>query len=505
MIRRREFLSGGLASAGLGPLSGHAAESGFNVLFIPVDDLRPELGCYGNGVVKSPSLDRLASRSLVFRRAYCQSPVCGPSRASLLTGLRPDTTEVWGNKKHFRENLPDLVTLPQRFKQEGYHAEGIGKVLHGRMADQPSWSVPVWPPGGRQAGMQYVDEARLVEMQSKSANRALSGSQIPTLEWKKRHSWQAPDVPDNALQDGQVADRAIAALRKLKDRRFFLGVGFQKPHLPFTAPKKYFDLYDPNDLPVAEDQHRPLNSPDTAFTRWQELRGYTDIPSEGPLPRGKARELIHGYYAATSYMDAQVGRVLDELDRLELSSRTIVILFGDHGWHLGEQDLWAKTTNFELAARAPLMVRVPGMRTEGRTCDAFVEFVDMYPTLCEACGIAAPSNLEGLSMIPLLEDPTRPWKTAAFNQIPRPYLSDQDWKQMGYSMRTDRYRYTEWGDRERTILSRELYDFRIAPTETVNLAGGDEHKALIESLSQRLRAGWRAALPEHLDSPRSSK
>ena len=495
MIRRREFLSAGLASAGLGSLAGRAAENGFNVLFIPVDDLRPELGCYGNGIVKSPNIDMLASRSLVFRRAYCQSPVCGPSRASLLTGLRPDTTEVWGNRKHFRETFPDLVTLPQRFKQDGYHAEAFGKVLHGKMADLPSWTVPVWPPGGRQAGMQYVDEARLREMRLESPDRVFTGSEIPTLEWKKQHSWQAPQVPDNALQDGQVAGRAVEALRRLKDKRFFLAGGFQKPHLPFTAPKKYFDLYDPSQLPVAEDHHRPLNSPDTAFTRWQELRGYTDIPSEGPLPQGKARELIHGYYAATSYMDAQVGRVLDELDRLELSNRTVVILFGDHGWHLGEQDLWAKTTNFELAARAPLMVRVPGMRGEGRDCDALVEFVDMYPTLCEACGVAPPSSMEGLSMMPLLDNPARPWKTAAFNQIPRPYLADQDWEQMGYSMRTDRYRYTEWVDRERRIVSSELYDFRIAPTETVNLAARDGHESLIESLSQRLRAGWRSALP----------
>lgn len=505
MIPRREFLSGGLASIGLGSSSGHGAEREFNVLFIPVDDLRPELGCYGNSIVESPNIDRLASRSLIFRRAYCQSPVCGPSRASLLTGLRPDTTKVWGNRKHFRETSPDLVTLPQRFKQEGYHAEGLGKVLHGKMADLPSWSVPVWPPDGRQAGMQYVDEARLAEMQSESPGKAFSGSEIPTLEWKKGHSWQAPEVPDNALQDGQVADRAIAALRRLKDRRFFLAVGFQKPHLPFTAPKKYFNLYDPNDLPVAEDQHRPLDSPDTAFTRWQELRGYTDIPSEGPLPRGKARELIHGYYAATSYMDAQVGRVLDELDRLDLTSRTVVILFGDHGWHLGEQDLWAKTTNFELSARAPLMVHVPGMRAGGHACDAFVEFVDMYPTLCGACGIVPPPNLEGSSMIPLLEDPSRPWKTAAFNQIPRPYLADQDWEQMGYSMRTDRYRYTEWVDRERRVVSRELYDFRISPTETVNLASRTEHRRVVQDLSARLQAGWRAALPIRVDSPGTAK
>lgn len=466
-----------------------------NVLFIVADDLRPELGCYGNSVVRAPNVDRLASRSLLFRRAYCQSPVCGPSRASLLTGLRPDTTRVWGNRTHFRDNLPDVVTLPQRFRQEGYHTEAIGKVMHGTMTDRPSWSVPAWPEDGWQAGMQYVDEAGLAAIRSKTPGKVLSGSEIPTLEWTKRNSWQAPDVPDNALQDGQVADRALEALRRLQDKPFFLAVGFQKPHLPFTAPRKYFDLYNPDEIPVPQDQRRPLDWPNSAFTRWQELRGYTDIPRTGPLPEGKARELIHGYYAATSYMDAQTGRVLDELDQLGLSGDTVVVLFGDHGWHLGEQDLWAKTTNFEVAARAPLMIHVPGMRSGGRTCDRLVEFVDIYPTLCEACGIAPREELEGTSMMPLLEDPGQSWKKAAFNQITRPYLADQDWEQMGYSMRTDRYRYSEWVDRDRQVLARALFDFRIAPTETVNLASHEDHQGLVESLSGQMRAGWRSALP----------
>lgn len=495
MIGRRDFVAGGLASAASARMVSWAARQRPNVLFIAADDLRPELGCYGNSIVRTPNVDSLASRSLLFRRAYCQSPVCGPSRASLLTGLRPDTTRVWGNRTHFRDILPDVVTLPQRFKQEGYHTEAIGKVMHGKMTDRPSWSVPAWPEDGWQAGMQYVDEASLAAIRAKSQGRVLSGSEIPTLEWTKRNSWQAPDVPDNALQDGQVGDRAVEALRRLKDKPFFLAVGFQKPHLPFTAPRRYFDLYDPDEIPVPKDQRPPLDWPNSAFTRWQELRGYTDIPRTGPLPDGKARELIHGYYAATSYMDAQAGRVLDELDHLGLSGDTVVVLFGDHGWHLGEQDLWAKTTNFEVAARAPLMVHVPGMRSGGRTCDRLVEFVDIYPTLCEACGIATPEQLEGTSAMPLLEDPGLVWKKAAFNQITRPYLADQDWEQMGYSMRTDRYRYSEWVDRDRQVVSRALFDFRIAPSETVNLADRKDHRGLVETLSGQMGAGWRAALP----------
>ena len=494
MIDRRQFLAcaGGVSAA---TATGRAAPAGYNVLFVAVDDLRPELRCYGNELVHAPNIDRLAERSLVFKRAYCQAAVCGPSRASILTGLRPDTTKVWGNRTHFRETMPELVTLPQRFKEAGFHAEAIGKVLHGNKADPPSWSVPAWPPGGRQAGMQYVDTDRFQAMRTAEPNRSWDSGGVPTLEWKKRNSWQAPEAPDNALQDGQVADRAVGALRRLQGQQFFLAVGFQKPHLPFTAPKKYFDLYDADKLVVPEDPSRPLEAPEAAFTNWQELRGYTDIPRQGPLPPGKARELIHGYYAATSYMDAQLGRVLDSLEDLGLASRTMVILFGDHGWHLGEQQLWAKTTNFELAARAPLMVHVPGMRSQGRACDRIVEFVDMYPTLCDACGIDPPQGLEGASMLPLLKDPVRPWKSAAFNQIPRPYLADNDWELMGYSMRTNRYRYTEWVDREGGVRERELYDLEIAPTETINLAAHAEHGALADLLSDRLRRGWRAAQP----------
>lgn len=486
-MRRREFLSQSLGAAGLTPLAAQGSQLQLNVLFVAVDDLRPELGCYGNDIVKTPNLDQLAKRSVLFQRAYCQAPVCGPSRASLLTGLRPDTTRVWGNRTHFRETVPDVITLPQCFKQAGYFTQAIGKVLHGNMADRPSWSIPAWPLGGRQAGMQYVDTERLQSLAAADLGRVWRGSEIPTLEWKKRNSWQAPEVPDSALQDGQVADRAVQSLRRLDDQRFFLAVGFQKPHLPFTAPKRYFDLYDPSTIPLPKHAERPMGTPQIAFTRWQELRGYSDIPKEGPLPDGKVRELIHGYYAATSYMDAQVGRVLDELEALGLAERTVVMLFGDHGWHLGEQGQWAKTTNFELDARAPLMLHVPGMRTGGRSCDGIVEFVDMFPTLCDACGIKPPSGLEGESMMALVDDPDTSGKNAAFNQIPRPYLADKGWVQMGYSIRTDRYRYTEWIDREGSVVGRELYDLAELGFGTVNLADRAAHRPLVEKLSGRVR------------------
>ena len=490
-IGRRQFLA---AAAAFGAAA-RAADPELNVLFLAVDDLRPELGCYGNSVIRTPNLDRLAERCLIFDRAYCQAAVCGASRASLLTGKRPDSTRVWGNDTHFRDKSPDAVTLPQRFKQSGWHAQSFGKILHGRMRDEPSWSAPAWPEGERQAGMQYVDQERFAAMRRAEPSRVWVGPDVPTLTWKKGASWQAAEAPDSALQDGQVADHAIETLRQVRDRKFFLAVGFQKPHLPFTAPKEYFDLYDPAEIPVVEDAHRPLDAPDLAFTRSQELRGYTDIPKNGPLPPGKARELTHGYYAATSYMDAQAGRVLDELDRLGLAERTAVVLFGDHGWHLGEQELWAKANNFELDTRTPLMLHVPGMRAAGKRCDRLVELVDIYPTLCDACGVEPPADLEGASLLPLAADPMLEWKSAAFSQFPRPYPAAEDWTEMGYTMRTERYRYTEWFDRSEALVAHELYDYEIAPTETANLAGRPEYAGLAASLSRQLHAGWRAAQP----------
>jgi iduronate 2-sulfatase len=497
MRTRRQFLreaAGGLA--GLTAASSVRAAGGYNVLFLAVDDLRPELGCYGNGLIRTPNLDRLAVRSLVFDRAYCQQAVCGASRASLLTGLRPDTTRVWGNDEHYRDTVPGAVTLPERFKQAGWRTRSFGKILHGKMSDPPSWTDPPWPEGERQAGMQYVDTERLAEMLRASPGREFRGEEIPTLTWKKREAVQAYAGPDDAQQDGQAATRAIAALREWRDERFFLAVGFLKPHLPFTAPKKYFDMYDPRELPAIPFPARPDGAPDLAFTRSQELRGYTDIPNDGPIPAEKARELIHGYYAAVSYMDAQAGRVLDELDRLGLTEKTVVVLFGDHGFHLGEQDLWAKSNTYELDNRAPLILRVPGMAAQGAHCERLVEFVDIYPTLCEACGVEPPEGLEGLSLMPLAAEPARPWKSAAFSQFPRPYPGSANWKQMGYSIRTERHRYTEWVDRERRLLERELYDYEVAPSETVNLAGRPEQASLVAELSARLAAGWREALPQ---------
>jgi arylsulfatase A-like enzyme len=475
-----------------------------NVLFIAVDDLRPELGCYGHPRVKSPHIDRLAAGGLIFTRAYCQQAVCGQSRASLLTGLRPDTLHGSGMSVHFRKYVPDVVTLPQNFKQHGYHCEAMGKIFHGafatayvgdRMNDPPSWSVPTFKPGPR---YYYTPEG--VAIAEKLFPLQVKDPPTDPDDWTKHFvrglATEAPEIADNVPYDGQIADRAVERLGQIKDRPFFLAVGFLKPHLPFVAPKKYWDLYDAEEIDLADNPFPPEGVPPMAMTSFAELRYYHDAPKKGPVSDEMARRLIHGYYACVSYVDAQIGRVLDELERLGLRDNTIVILWGDHGWHLGDHGLWCKHTNFENATRVPLMISAPGMKAAGKKSDGLVELVDIYPTLCELAGVPMPDNLEGVSFAPLLNRSELPWKRAAFSQYPRGGV-------MGYSMRTGRYRFTSWQDREAPHVRRavELYDHVRDPDENVNLADRPENAQLVEQLSEQLEAGWPAAAPSH-DSTR---
>lgn len=480
-----------------------AKQDKYNVLFIAVDDLRPETGAYGNPVIKTPNLDALSKRGITFNRAYCQQAVCSPSRTSLLCGRRPDTTKVYDLQTHFRRNLPDVVTLPQQFKLNGYHVQGMGKIFHGGLDDPQSWSVPHWNPkapgyGKPETLRALAEEAKqLREKHGGPASKVLerdpkTGTVLKTTAPKFRArgpAWEDPEVADNALQDGATADHAIETLRSFKsqEKPFFLAVGFLKPHLPFVAPKKYFDFYNRADLKLASNPFPPKDCPDIALHTWGELRAYRDIPSKGPLSDATALDLIHGYYAATSYTDAQIGRVVDELKNLGLDDKTIVIVWGDHGWQLGEHGLWCKHSNFEIAARVPMVLSVPGQKQPGARTDALVEFVDIYPTLCDLCGIPLPEGLEGVSLAPLLDDPNRPVKSAAFSQYPRGPA-------MGYSMRTDRYRYTEWQPKKPgPPVAVELYDHQVDPQENVNLANLPEHKALVAKLSKQLKAGWQAA------------
>ncbi len=455
-----------------------------NVLFIAVDDLRNELGCYGVQGIRAPNIDRLAAGGTTFDRAYCQQAVCSPSRTSLLTGCRPDTTKVYDLVTHFRKSLPDVVTLPQQFKNHGYFTRSVGKIYHPGSDDKPSWSEPA-PRVNRPT---YALEENKALVARKTAAIAGKESATPSARSNatKGPAYECADVPDNTYSDGAIADAAIEMLRRAKDKPFFLAVGFLKPHLPFVAPKKYWDLYRRDEIPMAPNPFAPKDAPKIALTDWGELRAYEDIPRLGPLTEDQARTLKHGYYACVSYMDAQLGRVLAELDRLGLREQTVVVLWGDHGWKLGEHGAWCKHTNFENDTHAPLICGAPGQKAVGRHTQALVEFVDIYPSLCELAGLPLPSHLEGTSFASLLDAPQRPWKKAAFSQYPR------GGGVMGYSMRTDRYRLTRWLNRNGTEAARELYDHQNDPQENANVADRPENKAVAEELTKQMQAGWKA-------------
>ncbi len=436
--------------------------------------------CYGDQTARTPNIDRLARRATLFNRAYCQQAVCNPSRASLMTGRRPDTIKVWDLGTHFRKTTPDVVTLPQHFRQHGYHSQCVGKIYHGKKAlqDSPSWSVP-----------EKFNVAVKREQYVLPKNR-------PGEKSGKMAACECADVPDNAYWDGKIADEAVKAMEESRDRPFFLAVGFMKPHLPFSCPKKYWDLYDRNSIDPPANPKKPAGVPEIALHDSVELRGYTDIPNKGPLSPEKIAELRHGYYACVSYTDAQIGKLLDALDRLDLARNTVIVLWGDHGWHLGEHALWCKTTNFELDTHAPMIVAAPEQKRTAAKTDALVEFVDIYPTLVELCGLPMPGGLEGVSMVPLLKNPNLPWKTAAFSQFPRPWFYKKQPAVMGYTIRTRRHRYTEWLDfKTRQVLARELYEHPNDSGEIANLADKREHAQVVTRLSKMLHAGWRAALP----------
>jgi arylsulfatase A-like enzyme len=473
-----------------------------NILFIAVDDLRPEFGAYGASYVKSPNLDRIAKAGITFNRAYCQQAVCSPTRSSLMTGTRPDTTKVWDLETHFRAALPNVVTLGQHFKNHGYFVQGMGKIYHGSLDDAPTWSVPWQSSRGQAYGL---PENLALNNRQSAAPAAAGGSgkksgkkkQEPTPRNSRGPAFEGADVPDDTFTDGQNAKLAVATLGVMAKQQqpFFLALGFSKPHLPFVAPKKYWDLYDPAKIQLAPNKFRPKDAPDYAIQPGGELRNYHGIP-EGSIPDDLARQLKHGYYAAISYMDAQLGLVLDELDRLDLAKNTIVVLWGDHGWKLGEHDAWCKHSNAENDTNGALLLSVPGMKHAGAKATGLVEFVDIYPTLAELAGLPLPAHLEGLSFKPVLDHPTRPWKPAAFSQYPRPGNSATGGiPLMGYSMRTERYRFTVWLHRDDPgkVADIELYDHQTDPQENLNVAKSPAHRELVEQLMAQWRGGWQGA------------
>ncbi|MEQ8786028.1 MAG: sulfatase [Pirellulaceae bacterium] len=458
-----------------------------NVLLILADDLRPALGCYGHPIVKSPNIDRLAASGTIFTHAYCQLPSCCPSRTSLLTGLRPESTHVLSNgDAHFREHLPEVVTLPQRFKSQGAWCMELGKVFHRR--DPRSWSEPKWIPEPPLAYPIYRTPPN-IERQRQARVTPKPDDWWGYSKWIKADSWEAPDVADDALFDGLLAGKAVELLAQHKDERFFLAVGFFRPHLPFIAPKKYFDLYPQESITLPENDAPPKDAPTFAAHNSPESRSYDDIPRGGAIAKQKQRQLLRAYYASVSYVDAQIGRVLDALEDNGLAENTVVVLVSDHGYHFGEHGMWNKLTNFEEATRATLIVRAPGHKP-GRS-PRLVELVDLYPTLCALCDVPPSADLEGTSFAPLLDAPDRPWKTAAFSQAnPRGV--------MGYSLRTERYRYVAWR-KNGEVVAEELYDHRRDTGENVNLAESSEKQVVLEQLRGQLTAGWRADMQNTIE------
>lgn len=466
-ITRRQFLNA-IAATGVvaighrarsnGPVqeavlhAAHGAHTKRNVLFITVDDLNHSLGCYGHPTVKSPNIDRLASMGVCFDRAYCQFPVCNPSRTSLLTGLRPDATGVLNNRTSFRSNLPDVITLPQLFRKHGYFTARVGKIYHGRSDtdDLKAWDVKMDPRG--------------TPLGQKGQGRNLTDGRV---KWCR---WLAAEGGDEDQPDGQVASEAIRLLEQRGQNPFFLAVGFYKPHDPFIAPKKYFDLY-PLELlkPTQDPADRSEEHPQAIASGWKaEFDRFTDR---------ERREFMRAYYAGISFMDAQLGKIMAAMDRLRLWQNTTVVFFSDHGYHLGERGWWNKNTLFELSARAPLIVVTPEMKNRGDHCSGIVEFVDFYPTFADLHGLSAPGNLAGTSFKYLLNDPNLPGKQMAFTQVQRGRIA-------GRSVRTDRWRYTKWDEGRQGV---ELYDHKNDPGEYTNLAHDPQHARTVKELKKLLR------------------
>ncbi|MBL9154529.1 MAG: sulfatase [Verrucomicrobiales bacterium] len=457
-----------------------------NVLLITADDLRPELGCYGS-VALTPHLDALAARGTRFTRAYCQQAVCNPSRSSMLTGLRPGTLGLYVNGTHFRELKPDVTTLPLWFKEHGYTTRCAGKIFHNwhtkEKGDPRSWSAPEFLHFANHGDDAAQVSGPLPENHAKLSEGLRRYGSVGMTE--------AYDVPDEAYYDGRVAAEAVRLLPELKKGGpFFLAVGFWKPHAPFNAPKKYWDLYDRATLPPV-DPRWPTNAPEIASHPSGEILG-SGKDRRTPTD-GQVAEMRHGYLAAVSYLDAQVGKVLTALRDEGLADNTIVVFWGDHGYHLGEHGLWAKTSNFELDARVPLIVATPAPAHPGAESASLVEMIDLFPTLVELAGLPAAPGLEGASLVPVLKDPTASVKPAAFTQHPRPPYPDRSPRKapelMGYSVRTADWRYTEWRNWDTgAIEATELYDHRKEQPELENLAAAPPDPIGFEAARRLLHA-----------------
>lgn len=504
-----------------------------NILFVAIDDLRPELGCYGSEIAITPNIDALAKSGLQFNRAYCQQAICSPSRASLMTGARPETTNIIENYTYFRDLHPDIITLPQHFRANGYETAYCGKIYHGKFTDEEkSWSrkpASIDLPKPNLPGGYALPENQQIYKDNQAAIRKKYG-EVSHYALGRGPAFEKADVPDHTYIDGYHTELAIATMKEMAgaDKPFFLGLGFRLPHLDWNAPQKYWDLYDPEKIPLTRQTNAPEDGAAMGLHASFELRVRHGIPKNGPIEGEFARTLKHAYLASVTYVDALLGKMIQALEEEGIRDNTIVILWSDHGWHLGDMGVWGKATNYEIATRVPLMISTPDMsdRIRGQQTDALVELVDMYPSLCELAGLETPQHVEGKSFVPLLENPNQAWKTAAYSQYPNPALREwaanpltpsmretyfgplieevegrimdqqgNQWERdlfehhlMGYSMRTDQYRLVIWKDRrdpDASPIFLELYDHQTDPEERQNIAA--EHEALTQKLVTQAR------------------
>jgi len=514
-----------------------------NILFIAIDDLRPELGTYGSEIAVTPNLDKLASDGLQFDRAYCQQAICSPSRASLMTGARPETINVIENFTYFRDANPNIITLAQHFKNNGYEATHTGKIYHKPGFADPDLSWSRKPAFNKMAiersqtpGGFALEENQEMFKKNQADMIAKYGPNAPRNGLGKGPAYEKADVPDTFYEDGYNAELAIVTMKdmveKNPDKPFFLGMGMKKPHLDWLAPKKYWDLYKRENIKLTSQTEAPENGAAMGLHPSFELRARYGIPKKGTIDDKLAKTLKHAYLASVSYIDAQIGKMIDALEKEGLRDDTIIMVWSDHGWHLGEMGIWGKATNYETSARVPLMIWTPDMPKEsrGKTSKALVELVDMYPTLSELAGLELPDHLEGQSFAPLLQNPNKEWKKAAFTQFPTPALREwaanplskgmretyfgplieeveskikdqqkEKWDRelfenylMGYTMRTDEYRFMVWRDyRDPSAepIFFELYDHTNDPKETKNIAY--ENPELVKDLFAQFNKGWK--------------
>ena len=512
-----------------------------NVLFISVDDLRPEIGAYDSSIAHTPFIDQLASEGLQFDKAYCQQAICGPSRASVLTGIRPETSGIFHNYIKFRDVNPNVVTLPQHFKNNGYETVYMGKIFHhGDLDDEKSWSrLPAYDSltaKGIARPVGFALQENVTARQKARKNMFETYGDVAKYGLAMGMAYEAADVPDNTYADGYHTDLAIATMNEMltdRNKPFFLGLGFNKPHLNWVAPKKYWDLYERDDIELSSQTQPPTHGAAMGLHPSFELRVRSNIPKTGPIDNELAITLKHAYLACVSYVDAQIGKILNALKDSGEYQNTIIILWSDHGFHLGEMGIWGKATNYEVATRVPMIICTPEMKSLGARTNALVELVDIYPTLSELAKLPLPKHLEGQSFVPLLDNPKLEWKKAVFSQFPTPALREwgayplrpamretffgpllhtleqkiqtqqkEKWDRdlfennlMGYAMKTQDYKLILWkeiSNPQKKSLFVELYDHRNDPNETINIAS--EKPELTNKLVQQFNNGWRGSL-----------